>query len=181
MVNPKIFKLDYYKLLYKNYYNNLKYYKPIYINLLDYLDSLKYSKQKNMELINVFKMKRYLKKPYRYVNLHLRNTLSNYFITLTDKQGNVLLSQTAGKVSFSSRKKQKISPYIIRPMLKNIFKLLNKLKIKNIHLIFRTKLTRHINNFLYYLKFSNIRIKKMLFLRRIPHHFGQRKQKAKRL
>jgi ribosomal protein S11 len=174
-------QLQIYKLLIEKSKNDAKIYKKIYINLIDFLDSLKYSKHKHMDFINIFKMKRYLNKPYRYVNFHLRNTLSNYFITITDKQGNVLLSQTAGKVSFSNKKKQKVSPYVIRPMLINIFKLLKKYKIRNIHIIFRTKLTRHINNLLYYFRLSNVRIRKMKFLRKIPHHFGQRKQKVKRL
>lgn len=107
-----------YRTYYSEIQNSMKFYQNIYINLIDYLDLLKYSKVTNIDFINIFRIKRQLHKPYRYLNLHLRNTLSNYFITLTDKHGNVLISQTAGKVAFNNRKKQKVSPYIMRPMLK---------------------------------------------------------------
>jgi len=114
--------------------------------------------------------------------LFFKNTLTNRFITLTDLDGNVLISSTSGKVSYENNKKRKLSDLLIPFMMKPVVEFLKENHIKTIkYFIIKNELLPHVKKIIAFLERGNFYIEYMSVLKAIPHHYGQRKQKAKRL
>jgi hypothetical protein len=115
--------------------------------------------------------------------LHLKSYPSNFFITLTDFNGNPLKSCSAGQVTDSRIKKQKITPMIINPMMNKIKRSLIKYKVKRLVLHIRTNITAHVFNVVKFLQRSNLKLHYtyLAFNKPIPHHFGRRKKKPRRI
>ena len=113
--------------------------------------------------------------------LHYKSTNSNYFITMTDMSYNVIGSFTTGRITSSNMKKRKTSPLLIYPLMNKIIKLLEKHRLRHVCLHFKSNITRNVYNSLNVLKRRRYKIDYIAFLRPIPHHFGQRKKKPRRI
>ena len=114
--------------------------------------------------------------------LKLRTTSSNFFITLTDLDHSVLKSMSTGIISNSRMRKKKMSPYLIPFMMKKVKKKILKYKIRNLIIHVNSNINKHMHNVFNYLKnFNYCRIKAVGFFKPIPHQYGQRKKKARRL
>ena len=61
--------------------------------------------------------------------IKIKPTFNNIFITLTDKNGNVLISKHAGLLEFKGSKKK--TPYVASQVLKDLMFDLEKLNINN--------------------------------------------------
>ena len=163
-----------------NYNKSLKEFMPE-IKQIDYLKST--DKLHNVEAMYA---RRYLRSLERLASrrkciLHYKSTNSNYFITLTDMSYNVIGSFTTGRLTSSNMKKRKISPLLIYPLMNKIVKLLEKHRIRHICLHFKSNINRYVYNSLNVLKRRRYKIDYIAFLRPIPHHFGQRKKKPRRI
>lgn len=60
--------------------------------------------------------------------IKIKSTLNNIFITLTDQDGNVLISKHSGSLQFKGSKKK--TPYVAGLVLKQVFQEFNDLNIK---------------------------------------------------
>ena len=126
------------------------------------------------------KYKRLFRKP-RTAILHFRSYYSNYYITLTDLSYNVILSCSAGSVSDTNNKKTKTSTVVITPMLLRILVFLRANKIRRLKFEVRNKMDKFFHNSLRFLRKKGIRVKTLSFIKRAPHHFGQREKKPRRI
>lgn len=119
---------------------------------------------------------------YKVYKLKVKMVSSNFFITLTDPNDNVIISRSTGHVAENRKKKVKLSPYLVTNMMYLVLGKLRKLKIKYLNIFVNTKINRHINNVVKSLKSARYtRILKIFFSKPIPHHFGTRKPKLRRL
>ena len=106
---------------------------------------------------------------------------SNYYITLTDLSHNVIFSCSAGSVSDTNNKKTKMSNVVSMPIFYRILFFLRAFKIKNLKFVFRNRIDKIFFNALHFFKKRGYKIKSFSFVKKAPHHLGQRKQKPRRI
>ena len=75
----------------------------------------------------------------------------------------------------------KKSYYLIYPMFKFIKKKLINLKITNLVIHIKSNISPHMYKLIQLLENSRVKVELIRFLKPIPHHFGQRKKKLRRL
>lgn len=131
-------------------------------------------------LIKKYKRK-ILKRKKRTGILHFRMYYSNYYITLTDLSHNVIFSCSAGSVSDTNNKKTKMSNVVSLPIFYRIIFFLRAFKIKNLKFVFRNRIDKIFFNALHFFKKRGYKIKSFSFVKKAPHHLGQRKQKPRRI
>ena len=68
------------------------------------------------------------KKVYNFVLLKINPTFNNIFLTLTDFQGNVLLTKHAGLLKFKGSKKR--TPYVAAQVMKQLISDLDNLNLE---------------------------------------------------
>jgi len=113
--------------------------------------------------------------------INIKHTVSNFFIVITDLDGKVIGYCSAGQVSDSNNVKKKRSFFLVNPMMNRLVLKLRKLNIKHIRVRIRSNVTHHTRKILEFLKNGGFRIQHIVFAKPIPHHFGQRRRKLKRL
>jgi len=177
-------------------YSFLFFFKKTRIN--QKLKGMLYKYSSNLVLLNKAKLKSKLRRrvrkkirfyydlvytnKYKVYKLKVKMVSSNFFITLTDPNDNVIISRSTGHVAENRKKKVKLSPYLVTNMMYLVLNKLRKLKIKYLNIFVNTKINRHINNVVKSLKGARYtRILKIFFSKPIPHHFGTRKPKLRRL
>lgn len=102
---------------------------------------------------------------------------------LTDRFGNPLISCSTGQVSKTRSKKKKNSMMLIYPMMKKIKAVLIKRRIKYLAIHIRTDLSPKIVTAIRFLNYSRIKFKVtyIALLKPIPHHFGRKQRKPRRV
>lgn len=114
--------------------------------------------------------------------IKIRPTLNNIFITLTDYNGNVLMTKNAGMLDFKSSKKR--TPYAASQVLKSLLADIQKTNLNIKSLIVQTKgHIRHkaINSTMY--QFKTLNLPNVLFVEHlnVKVHNGMRAKKKRRL
>ncbi len=122
------------------------------------------------------------KKLINFGIIKIKSTNNNLFITLTDFNGNVLISKHSGLLNFESNKRT--TPYVAGQLFKSLMKSFNKLKIEVKLYIIQIIGAENISlsrNILY--KIKELKIKNVLCiqLRYKKVHNGIRLQKKKRI
>lgn len=114
--------------------------------------------------------------------LKIRPTVNNIFVTLTDNNGNVLISSHSGLLKFKGSKKR--TAYIAGLVLKNLIKLVKKknLKIKG----YIVQLYGSLKNWSFKIatkKLYELNLRNIFFLQYIINHThnGLRNKKKRRL
>ena len=74
---------------------------------------------------------------HNFAYLKLNISYNNIFLTLTDKNGNVLIQNSSGKLGFKGSKKK--NPYVASQVVKNTLQKLFKSEIKVKCIIFQIK------------------------------------------
>ena len=137
------------------------------------------------------------RKYIRYKNNNLTTTLenskphiitfktffSNFFIMLTDHMGNPLISCCTGQVAKSRSKKRKNSLTLINPMMRKVKLVLLRHRIKHLAIHIKTDISAKIMSAIKFLHNSKYKfnISYIVLLKPIPHHFGRRKRKPRRV
>lgn len=183
-----------FKFVFFKYLNILfkKFKRSILFNLLKDSFNISFSEMLSLQKGKLHLRKKFKKKLYFYYNLYMKKKYiyklkvkmvnSNFFITLTDYNDNVIISRSTGQVSENRKKKVKLSPYLVTKMMYSIINGLKKKKIKFLFFFINSKINRHINNVMKCLKtFRYTKILKVFFSKPIAHHFGTRKPKLRRL
>lgn len=114
--------------------------------------------------------------------IKIRPTLNNIFITLTDYNGNVLMTKNSGMLDFKSSKKR--TPYAASQVLKSLLADIQKTNLNIKSLIVQTKgHIRHkaINSTMY--QFKTLNLPNVLFVEHlnVKVHNGMRAKKKRRL
>lgn len=114
--------------------------------------------------------------------LHLKTFKNNYYLTLTDTTGKVLIYCSAGMVRYNSRsKKIKNSVNQVHFMVRRIVKKLRELYCNVIKVKLKVLPNRHIYFTLNALNRKRINIKELWNIQHIPHHLGRRLKKQRRI
>ena len=106
---------------------------------------------------------------------------SNYYVTLTDLSHNVIFSCSAGSVSDTNNKKTKMSNVVSMPIFFRILFFLRAFRIKNLKFVVRNRMDKMCFSALKFFKKKGYRIRSFSFVKRGPHHLGQRTQKPRRI
>ncbi len=114
--------------------------------------------------------------------IKIRPTLNNIFITLTDYNGNVLITKNAGMLDFKSSKKR--TPYAAAQVLKSLLTEIEKTNVVIKTLIIQTKghlRNKSLNSIMY--QFKTLNLSNVLFLEHlnVKIHNGMRAKKKRRL
>lgn len=139
----------------------------------------KFRRRLKKKLVFFYNLDKKVKEIYK---LKVRMVNSNFFITLTDYKNNVLMKRSTGQVSENRKKKVKLSPYLVTKMMYPVIGKLRKHKIKYLYFFVNSKINRHINNVMKFMKNNRYtKILKVIFSKPIAHHIGTRKPKLRRL
>ena len=125
----------------KNLNKNFKIFKKnIIFKLLKDNFNISLSEMLSLQKGKLYLKKKFRKKLYFYYNLYMKKKYiyklkvkmvnSNFFITLTDYNDNVIISKSTGQVSENRKKKVKLSPYLVTKMMYSIISGLKKKKNK---------------------------------------------------
>ena len=121
-----------------------------------------------------------LKNQFYY--LKVRTVDTNFYITLTNFKHEVVIYRSTGQVSENRKKKIKLSPFTINNMIFDIIRKIKSLKIKYMIVQINSKINKNIKNVFRTIGSSvNTKLVKAEFSKPIPHHFGTRKPKPRRL
>ena len=137
-----------------------------------------------------FLIRRYLRQQFRLdymaekkiYKLKVRKVVSNFFVTLTKWNNEVIISRSTGQATKSKKKKIKMSSFVVYDMIESLCKKIKILGIEKINLYLNSRVDKHIFNVVNILdKETKVKAHNVYYSKAIPHHFGQRKQKKKRL
>jgi len=169
--------------VFKNYFFKYKYLKNLFLDTFlkrkkrTKLDNIIENINNNYKFLKVSKM---LKK-YKYYILTIKTFYSNFYITLSTNKNKLILTYSTGQFVKSNMKKKKLSLLTVLKMLRKVIKYLKKKKVKYICVHLRTHINNFIFNIFHVLNLNKIKFIYLLFNKPIPHHFGQRKKKTRRL
>src|ERR1700742_5252534 len=105
---------------------------------------------------------------------------SNVFLVLkTEKKKNVI-TLTAGSCKVGTTKKQKISPFNINIMIKQLKEYCKIYEVNRLRFYIRSSINKHYYNILKYLSLYNIKIIEIGYVLHLPHN-GIRKRKIRRI
>jgi len=118
----------------------------------------------------------------QFFRIKVKTVDTNLFLTLTNYKHEVIIYKSTGQVSENRKKKTKLSPFTISRLAVGIIKKIRNLKIQYIILNINTRMNKNIRNIFRSIKNAvRVKIVEANYSRPIPHHFGTRKAKPKRL
>jgi len=118
----------------------------------------------------------------QFFRIKIKTVDTNLFLTLTNYKHEVIVYRSTGQVSENRKKKTKLSPFTISRLAPGIIKKIRNLKIQYVILNINTRMNKNIRNIFRSIKNAvRIKVVEAIYSRPIPHHFGTRKAKPKRL
>jgi len=181
---------------YHFFYNDLYIYKSYIYTRLKWLDRKRsgkkffYPSSKSRRRANFFFRLRKkvllmfdvnkIKKQFFHIKIRAVDT--NLFLTLTNYKHEVIIYRSTGHVSESRKRKTKLSPFTINKMTFDVIKKIRDLKIQYMILNINTKMNRNIRNIFRSISTAvRVKIVQAHYSKPIPHHFGTKKPRPKRL
>jgi len=121
-----------------------------------------------------------MKKQFFYIKIKTVDT--NMFLTLTDYRRKVIIYRSTGHVLEKRKRKTKLSPFTISKMTFEIVKKIKNLKIQYMIVNINTRMNKNIRSIFRSIS-SAVRVKivQAHYSKPIPHHFGTKKPRPKRL
>jgi ribosomal protein S11 len=118
----------------------------------------------------------------QFFRIKVRTVDTNVFLTLTNYKHEAIIYRSTGQVSENRKKKTKLSPFTISRLAIAIIKKIRSLKIQYLILNINTRMNKNIRNIFRSIRNSvRVKIVEANYSRPIPHHFGTRKARPKRL
>lgn len=105
----------------------------------------------------------------RVARIFLKKSFSNFFLTLTDLNGNVIVSVSSGSVNQNVSKKRKLSHYSIEPVFKVLLDYLREHKILYLELFLKLRISAHVFSLVRELNFYGFSVSKVVEINKIPH------------
>lgn len=105
---------------------------------------------------------------------------SNIFLVLKTENKKHVVTLTAGSCKLGKTKKQKISPFNVNLMVKELKQYCKVYNIERIRFFLRNNINKHYYNILKYLTLYNIKILEIGYIIHTPHN-GIRKRKPRRI
>jgi ribosomal protein S11 len=142
--------------------------------------------KKKVESSAIIKKKKIIQKKahifFKYGIAHLLffKKHSNMFLILKTENKKHVVTITAGSCGVGKTKKQKISPYNIHLIIKQLKEYCNIYNINRVRFYLRSRLDKHYYNILKYLSLYNIRIIELNYVLHLAHN-GMRGRKPRRI
>jgi ribosomal protein S11 len=105
---------------------------------------------------------------------------SNVFLVLKTENKKHVVTLTAGSCKVGKTKKQKISPFNINIMIKQLKEYCKVYEVSRIRFFLRSSINKHYYNILKYLSLYNIKVMEIGYVLHVPHN-GTRKRKSRRI
>ena len=105
---------------------------------------------------------------------------SNIFLVLKTENKKHVVTLTAGSCKLGKTKKQKISPFNVNLIVKELKQYCKIYDIGRIRFFLRSTINKHYYNILKYLSLYNIKIMEIGYILHTPHN-GMRKRKPRRI
>jgi ribosomal protein S11 len=105
---------------------------------------------------------------------------SNVFLVLKTENKKHVVTLTAGSCKVGKTKKQKISPFNINIMIKQLKEYCKVYEVSRIRFFLRSSINKHYYNILKYLSLYNIKVMEIGYVLHVPHN-GIRKRKSRRI
>ena len=145
----------------------------------------KKNKKKVQQNIAVNKKKIIQKKTHIFFKYGIGHLLffqkrSNVFLVLKTEKKKHVITLTAGSCKVGTTKKQKISPFNINIMIKQLKEYCKIYEVNRLRFYIRSSINKHYYNILKYLSLYNIRIIEIGYVLHLPHN-GIRKRKIRRI
>lgn len=105
---------------------------------------------------------------------------SNIFLVLKTENKKHVVTLTAGSCKLGKTKKQKISPFNVNLMVKELKQYCKVYNIERIRFFLRNNINKHYYNILKYLSLYNIKVMEIGYVLHLPHN-GVRKRKPRRI
>jgi len=105
---------------------------------------------------------------------------SNVFLVLKTENKKHVVTLTAGSCKIGKTKKQKISPFNINIMIKQLKEYCKVYEVSRIRFFLRSSINKHYYNILKYLSLYNIKVMEIGYVLHVPHN-GIRKRKSRRI
>jgi len=133
--------------------------------------------KKNIAIIfDINKMKK------QFFHIKIKAVDTNMFLTLTNYKHKVIIYRSTGQVSESRKRKTKLSPFTINKMTLDIARKIKDLKIQYMIVNINTKMNKNIRSIFRSINRAvRVKIVQAHYSKPIPHHFGTRKPRPKRL
>jgi ribosomal protein S11 len=143
------------------------------------------NKKKIQQNIAVSKKKIIQKKNHFFFKYGIGHLLffqkrSNVFLVLKTEKKKHVITLTAGSCKVGTTKKQKISPFNINIMIKQLKEYCKIYEINRLRFFLRSSINKHYYNILKYLSLYNIRIIEIGYVLHLPHN-GVRSKKIRRI
>ena len=132
------------------------------------------SKKKNTAAAFYYKKKIIQKKPNIFFKYGIGHVLffqkySNVFLILKTENRKHVVTLTGGSCKLGKTKKQKISPYNINLVIKELKRYCMVYEVNRIRFYLRTNINKHYYNILKYLALYNIKILEIGYVLHLPH------------
>jgi ribosomal protein S11 len=147
---------------------------------------VKYKNKKKVQQTVVVNKKKIIQKKnhifFKYGIGHLLffQKRSNVFLVLKTETKKHVITLTAGSCKVGTTKKQKISPFNINIMIKQLKEYCKIYEINRLRFYLRSSINKHYYNILKYLSLYNIRIIEIGYVLHLPHN-GVRSRKIRRI
>ena len=147
---------------------------------------VKYKNKKKVQQTVVVNKKKIIQKKnhifFKYGIGHLLffQKRSNVFLVLKTETKKHVITLTAGSCKVGTTKKQKISPFNINIMIKQLKEYCKIYEVNRLRFYLRSSINKHYYNILKYLSLYNIRIIEIGYVLHLPHN-GIRKRKIRRI
>jgi ribosomal protein S11 len=105
---------------------------------------------------------------------------SNVFLVLKTEKKKHVVTLTAGSCKVGTTKKQKISPFNVNIMIRQLKEYCKIYEVTRLRFFFRSSINKHYYNILKYLAIYNIKIMEIGYVLHLPHN-GTRKKKLRRI
>jgi ribosomal protein S11 len=105
---------------------------------------------------------------------------SNVFLVLKTENKKHVVTLTAGSCKVGKTKKQKISPFNINIMIKQLKEYCKVYEVSRIRFFLRSSINKHYYNILKYLSIYNIKVMEIGYVLHVPHN-GIRIRKSRRI
>ena len=147
---------------------------------------VKYKNKKKVQQTVVVNKKKIIQKKnhifFKYGIGHLLffQKRSNVFLVLKTETKKHVITLTAGSCKVGTTKKQKISPFNINIMIKQLKEYCKIYEISRLRFFMKSSINKHYYNILKYLSLYNIRIIEIGYVLHLPHN-GIRSRKMRRI
>lgn len=145
----------------------------------------KQKEKKRIQNVVITKKKMLQKKDHIFFKYGIGHVLffqkySNVFLVLKTEKKKHVITLTAGSCKLGNTKKQKISPFNINLMIRNLKDYCKLYGIYRIRFFLRSSINKHYYNIMKYLSLYNIKVMEVGYVLHLPHN-GIRGRKLRRI